>query len=330
MTSIAIDDFQFRSKSKATDALKPREGQISDEGVLEIGHPLGGATLRFLPEGYGTPLATAAALQQLAEDLDTLRDMSATDEDLAAEIASIAETIGTLAASGATDAELTAELGPIRASIGQLTSDDDQIEQAIQVLQAAANSLDATYATDAQLQAAIAQLQTQLPIRSFDPPPSPAVGQRWVELLGGMARHPWTWVWSGSEWQSEQVFVTGTGSGRISNSSAPRADLTFLPRRSGLAGYRLIEGSLVAQLAGPANWTAKLRKFAGPATLVDWIVMPGTIGQSGVVALPLPADPAQTLIPLTLGALELNLTKGTQAPDSLFVLSLQWVAVRAA
>jgi hypothetical protein len=48
----------------------------------------------------------------------------------------------------------------------------------------------------------------------------------------------------------------------------------------------------------------------------------------GVQTFDLPV-PANSLIPLTLCALELNLVKGTTSSDSIFALTTQWAAVRA-
>jgi hypothetical protein len=321
--SLAATVTELRLREIGSEPPTPREITIdSATGVISVGAAAGPAW-RYLPEGFGPTGASVAALQQLADDLEALRDISATDADLEAEIAEIQVAIEAALDTSATDAELATALSPIQAAIDLLSSEDDVTALAIAALQASIANLDATYATDLQL----AQIAAQIPTRSATAPTAPSIGARWIELLpSGLDRHPWEWVWVGTEWQSSEVFATGAGSGRISGSASPRADLTFLPRRGGLAGYRLVAADLVCQVSGPSTWTAKVRQFVGAATLTDWLLLTGPITASGVVSFPLPAN---TLILPTATALELNLTKGTIVADSMFVLSLQWVAVRA-
>jgi hypothetical protein len=414
MTTLKIDDYQFRSGPKPEDPLKPREPQILADGVLEVGRE-NASPWRFLPEGYGQALATAAALQQLADDLASLRDIAATDADLDAEITSIQLALDSITNSSATDAELLQALGPVRAAIDLLASEDDATAMAITAIQSSIGNLDSTYATDAQLVQVREQLQAAIDaialtpgpqgpigntgapgaagapgaigpqgpigntgapgaagapgaigpqgpigntgapgapgaigpqgpigdvgpagpgtaIRSATPPPNPTIATRWIELdPTGNEIYDFAWVWRSSEWRSDRLYTIGTGTGRTSGSTAPRQDLGGLPAWPGLSGYRLIRGSLRVNFEAAGNWSARIRKFANAATIADpaWINLPPismTAKGALIVDLPIPTD---SLIPLTLCALELTLTKGTPTPDSIFALSTSWVAVRA-
>jgi hypothetical protein len=84
-------------------------------------------------------------------------------------------------------------------------------------------------------------------------------------------------------------------------------------------------------MEGPGSWTAKLRRFANAATITDpaWITLPPIVATAKGVQIVDIAVPTDSLIPLSLCALELNLAKGTPTPDSIFTLSLFWAAVRA-
>jgi hypothetical protein len=163
------------------------------------------------------------------------------------------------------------------------------------------------------------------------PPALPVIGQRWIEVAQtGTEIYDFIWVWRG-EWQSDRLFTIGTGTGRTSGSTSPRQDLGGLPAWPGLSGYRLIRGSLRVNCEAAGSWSARIRKFANAATIIDpaWINLPPismTAKGAPIVDLPIPTD---SLIPLTLCALELTLTKGTPTPDSIFALSTSWVAVRA-
>jgi hypothetical protein len=164
------------------------------------------------------------------------------------------------------------------------------------------------------------------------PPSLPIVGQRWIEVLpSGVEVYDFAWVWRGTEWQSDRLSTIGTGTGRTSGSTSPRQDLGGLPAWPGLSGYRLIRGSLRVNFEAAGSWSARIRKFANAATIVDpaWINLPPiAMAAKGalIVDLPIPTD---SLIPATLSALELTLTKGTPTPDSIFTLSTSWAAVRA-
>jgi hypothetical protein len=175
MTTLKIDDYQFRSGPKPEDPLKPREPQILADGVLEVGRE-NASPWRFLPEGYGQALATAAALQQLADDLASLRDIAATDADLDAEITSIQLALGSLTNSSATEAELLQALGPVRAAIDLLESEDDATAMAITAIQSSIGNLDSTYATDAQLVQAREQLQAAIDMIALTPGPQGPIG----------------------------------------------------------------------------------------------------------------------------------------------------------
>jgi hypothetical protein len=169
-------------------------------------------------------------------------------------------------------------------------------------------------------------------IRSATPPPNPTIATRWIELdPTGNEIYDFAWAWKSSEWRSDRLFTIGTGTGRTSGSTSPRQDLGGLPTWPGLSGYRLIRGSLRVNFEAAGSWSARIRKFANAATIADpaWINLPPismTAKGALIVDLPIPTD---SLIPLTLCALELTLTKGTPTPDSIFALSTSWVAVRA-
>jgi hypothetical protein len=191
MATAKLSDVQIRIGPKPGDPLLHREPELLPDGVLQIG-AASGPPHRYLPEGYGPALATSAQLQQLSEDLQALRGIAATDEDLAAEVADIQATIDAIVASGATDSELAAAIGPIQAAIALLASSDDTTATAIAAVQASISSLDATYATDSQLNQAIAALG--LPVRSATPPVF-APNVRWTELnADGSERYPWHWT----------------------------------------------------------------------------------------------------------------------------------------
>jgi hypothetical protein len=167
--------------------------------------------------------------------------------------------------------------------------------------------------------------------RSSAAPASPAVGQRWIELSpAGAEIYDFAWVWRG-EWQSDRLYTIGTGIGRTGGSTAARQDLGGLPPWSGLAGYRLIRGTLRASQEGAGSWTTKIRQYANAATIVEppWIPGPVVVmAAKGVGIYPLDV-PANSLIPLTVCALDLTVTKGSSVSDTIFALSTQWVAVRA-
>jgi hypothetical protein len=161
MATAKLSDVQIRIGPKPGDPLLHREPELLPDGVLQIG-AASGPPHRYLPEGYGPALATSAQLQQLSEDLQALRGIAATDEDLAAEVADIQATIDALVASGATDSELSAAIGPIQAAIELLASEDEDTATAIAAVQAAISGLDQTYATDAQLAQAASDLEDRL------------------------------------------------------------------------------------------------------------------------------------------------------------------------
>jgi hypothetical protein len=432
MGLINIDNFQMRLGPKLDDPLLKREPQVLPDGVFEIGKG-DGTAWRYTPQGYGPALASEQALQQLRDDISSLRDIAATDADLGAEVEELLATIDAIRQAGATDLELAAQLDPVLLSIGRLTSDDGDTATAIAAIQNSIGNLDATYATDAQLNQVATQLRGEInaitltpgpqgpigntgapgaagapgaigpqgpigntgapgaagapgsigpqgpigntgapgaagaigpqgpigntgapgvagaigpqgpigdvgpagpgtAIRSATPPPNPTIATRWIELDGaGSEIYDFAWIWRSSEWRSDRLFTIGTGTGRTSGSTSPRQDLGGLPTWPGLSGYRLIRGSLRVNFEAAGSWSARIRKFANAATIADpaWINLPPismTAKGALIVDLPIPTD---SLIPLTLCALELTLTKGTPTPDSIFALSTSWVAVRA-
>ena len=246
------------------ETIKPREPKVADDGVLNIGKP-DGSTWRYLPEGYGPTLATAAQLQQLSEDLQSLRDIAVTDEALAAEVADIQATIDAIVASGATDSELSAAIGPIQAAIALLVSADSTTATAIAAVQASVSGLDQTYATDAQLNQAIAALG--LPVRSATAPAF-APNVRWTELdSNGAERYPWTWTafnrgttqspiweWRGSQPAVASIVVVVTSSGQTLRIPYPW-------RRWGGIAWRLLSlqsNYFVIAGASASTWTISL------------------------------------------------------------------------
>jgi hypothetical protein len=170
------------------------------------------------------------------------------------------------------------------------------------------------------------------PPRLQAPPTAPVVGQRWVEVTGGNAEiYDFAWIWAGNEWRSDRLYTIGVGTGRISGGAAARQDLGGLPPWPGLAGYRLIRGTLRANQEGVGSWSTKIRKYTNAATIVDppWIVGPTfAMAAKGVGLYPLDV-PADSLLPQSICALELGLTKGATVADTIFALSTQWAAVRA-
>lgn len=275
---------------------------------------------------------TSLDLVALAEALDSLRDMAATDADLDAALATIQVDLDTIAQSGTTDAELATAIAPIAQSLSLLASTDATITQGLANLQASIDNLVAATATDQELATAIASVMLLLPIRSAAAPANPPIGQRWIELeSGGDEIYDFAWIWLGGEWRSDRLFPVSTGSGRISGNASPRQDLGGLPPWPGLAGYRLIRGVIRANLEGAGTWETKIRKFANAATITNppWIVGPSismTAKGVGTYDVVVPTD---SLLPQTVCALELNLTKTGNAPDSIFALTTQWAAVRA-
>jgi hypothetical protein len=164
------------------------------------------------------------------------------------------------------------------------------------------------------------------------PPASPVVGQHWVEVApSGAEIYDFAWTWAGTEWRSDRLYAIGTGTGRAGGSTAARQDLGGLPPWPGLAGYRLIRGTLRVNQEGAGSWTTKVRQYSNAATIVEppWIPGPAVVmAAKGVGLYPLDV-PANSLIPLTVCALDLTVTKGSSASDTIFALSTQWVAVRA-
>lgn len=321
LASLQLDNYVIGEQ------LNPREPKIAADGTLYIGSGTA------IPWAY-TPASNGAAneaLNQIANDLQSLRDICATDADLEAEVAEIQTTIDALASASLSDAALATALAPIQTAIGLLVSDDEAVELAITAIQNSVASLDANYATDLQLATAIAQVVVMMPIRSATMPTSPAIGTRWIELDGaGSEIYDQPWAWRNGEWQLERLYSTGTGSGRISNNAAPRMDLSFLPALPGLAGYRLVRADIKWNLEGAGNWTTKLRKFSNAATIVDWVAGPAIAATAKKTDVTPIVVPANSLVPLTLCAIEFNLTKGPLSPpDSAFTLSCQWTAVRA-
>jgi hypothetical protein len=244
------------------ETIKPREPKVSDDGVLNIGKP-DGSTWRYLPEGYGPALATSAQLQQLSDDLQSLRDIAATDSDLASELADIQATIDALIASGATDSELAAAIGPIQAAIALLVSADSTTATAIAAVQASVAGLDQTYATDAQLNQAIAALG--LPVRSTTPPVF-APNVRWTELnADGSELYPWAWTafnrgtiefpqwdWRGPELVAAAAIQAGATTQTI------RIPYPWRSRGTAAVKYRAIEARTTysaAAAAGATNWS---------------------------------------------------------------------------
>lgn len=320
-----FSNLQLRLGPNPADPLLQREPQCLPDGVFEIGKG-DGTAWRYLPEGYGAALATSAQLQQLADELASLRSIAATDADLDAELAELQVELDAIAQSSASDQELATAIAPIAQSLSLLASEDAATSQGLANLQSALDSLVAATATDQELAEAIASVMLLLPIRSATPPTNPPIGQRWIELnSGGEEIYDQPWIWRGGEWQLERRFISSTGSGRISGSSSPRSDLGSLPALPGIAGYRLHRATVRARMAGAGSWVANLRQFVGPATIQSWLG-PLTITASGDYDF---AVPSGLLNPSSIAALELNLIKGATAPDSLFTLSCQWAAVRS-
>jgi hypothetical protein len=164
------------------------------------------------------------------------------------------------------------------------------------------------------------------------PPTTPVVGQRWIEVTGGGVEiYDFAWTWSGTEWRSDRLYTIGTGTGRTGGSTAARQDLGGLPPWPGLSGYRLIRGTLRANMEGAGSWTTKIRKYGSAATIVDppWIVGPTvTMAAKDVGIYPI-GVPTDSLVPLTICALDLTVTKGNPVADTIFALATQWAAVRA-
>jgi hypothetical protein len=331
MAGFKASNLQIRRGPNPADPLLHAEPELLPDGTLQIGRADGGAW-RYLPAG-----APGGAWEQgfiaIGEQLATLRDLMASDEELAAQLDPIQDQLDTLAEGVATDEELAQSLAVVSDALLNLATTDQGIAGQIAQAMAAIGALNDTYATDAELaivDAKIIALTEQI-IRSSIAPTSPAIGQRWIELSpSGAEIYDFAWVWRGVEWRSDRLFVTATGSGRISGNAAPRQDLGHLPPLPGLAGYRLIRGSIRAQLEGAGGWTTKIRRFNGAATIVDWFPGPPiSMVAKGAQVLDL-AVPTDSLIPLSLPALELNLVKGAgNTPDSIFTLSMQWAAVRA-
>jgi hypothetical protein len=156
------------------------------------------------PVVFSADTPTAAQLQQLSDDLQSLRDIAATDSDLASELADIQATIDALAASGATDSELAAAIGPIQAAIALLVSADSATATAIAAVQASVAGLDQTYATDAQVSALTSDLEDwllalegsidALRIDLLTSPPAFGQGKAWTEVnSNGSRKYPWDW-----------------------------------------------------------------------------------------------------------------------------------------
>jgi hypothetical protein len=330
MAGFKASNLQIRRGPNPADPLLHAEPELLPDGTLQIGKADGGAW-RYLPAG-----APGGAWEQgfvaIAEQLATLRELMASDEELAAQLDPIQEQLDTLTEGVATDEELAQSLAVVSDALLNLTTTDQGIVGQIAQAMAAIGALNDTYATDAELaivDAKIIALAGQI-VRSATPPVNPAIGQRWIELSpSGAEIYDFAWIRHASEWRSDRLFGSATGSGRISGSAAPRQDLGHLPPFPGLAGYRLIRGSIRSHLEGAGSWAVKIRKFSGAATVVDWFAGPSivtTAKGSGLHDLVVPAD---SLLPLSIPALELNLIKGSIAPDSIFTLSMQWAAVRA-
>jgi hypothetical protein len=264
MATAKLSDVQIRIGPKPGDPLLHREPELLPDGVLQIG-AASGPPHRYLPEGYGPALATAAQLQQLSDDLQSLRDIAATDSDLASELADIQATIDAIVASGATDSELAAAIGPIQAAIALLASEDDTTATAIAAVQASISSLDATYATDSQLNQAIAALG--LPIRSATAPGF-GVNVRWTELdADGRELYPWAWTafnrgtiefpqweWRGTELVAAAAIQTGATTQTI------RIPYPWRSRGNAAVRYRLITARSThsaAAAAGGASWLVR-------------------------------------------------------------------------
>jgi hypothetical protein len=214
------------------------------------------------PVVFSADTPTIAALGQLSDDLQALRDIAATDEDLAAEVADLQATIDALIASGATDSELSAELAPISAAIALLASADEGTATAIAAIQASIAGLDASYATDAQLAQAVSALQSQITaltpiVVASASTPAFATGTRWKELNpDGSDKYPWIWtafnrgseqtpVW---EWRGEQVSAVGSVSGTNVTTST-RAATPWKPRTG--VSYRVL--NLASYWSSPAT-----------------------------------------------------------------------------
>jgi hypothetical protein len=272
-------------------------------------------------------LAIEQGLTSITQLMNSLQAAVATDAELTTAIAPIAQKLQDLTATTATDAELATAIGIISQQLQALATTDNSIGGQISTINTALSNLNGTYATDAELAAAIAQIAVRLPIRSQTPPQSPAGGTRWIELDGSNNEiYDQPWVWRG-EWQLERFVLTGVGSGRTTGSGAPRLDLGLLPTLPGVTSFRLRRATLRARLDGAGSWVAKLRRFSAAAAIVDWLD-PLTITSSGSVDFSIPSGANSLINPVTTPALELTLTKGVTVPDSMFVLSCQWAAVR--
>jgi hypothetical protein len=332
MAGFKASNLQIRRGPNPADPLLHAEPELLPDGTLQIGKADGGAW-RYLPAG-----APGGAWEQgfvaIGEQLATLRELMASDEELAAQLDPIQEQLDTLVEGVATDEELAQSLAVVSGALLSLATTDQGIAGQIAQAMAAIAALNNTYASDAELaivDAKIIALTGQV-IQSAIAPVNPAIGQRWVELSSsGGEIYDFTWVWRGTEWRSDRPYTIGVGTGRISGSAAARQDLGGLPPWPGLAGYRLIRGTLRANQEGAGSWRTKIRKYTNAATIVDppWIVGPTVaMAAKGVGLYPLDV-PADSLLPQSICALELGLTKGATVADTIFALSTQWAAVRA-
>lgn len=167
------------------------------------------------------------------------------------------------------------------------------------------------------------------PLRSATPPVNPVPWLRWVELdPDGNEIYDQPWVRRNNEWQLDRLYVTGTGSGRTSGGGAPRMDLGALPSLPGVAGFRLKRATVRMRLDGPGSWTVKARRFNTASSPSEWLA-PMAITGSGSADFSIPSGAAAVIDPVLTPAIELNLIKGNPVPDSIFVFSCQWAAVRA-
>jgi hypothetical protein len=284
----------------------PREAVIdSATGVLSIGKD-GGPAWHYLPEGYGPAMASQQALQQIADDLASLRSIVVTDADLDAEIAEIQIAIDALFDSGASDAELAQELGPIRLAIDLLSSEDDEAATAIFAIQQGMSALDATYATDQQLAQAIASIAVLLPIRSTSPPTTPTTGSRWIELrTNGSERYPWPWYWTGTEWRSTWQLIRSVGSGLVkkASSAAPRLDFGY-PPTEWIEGWRVLSATVTgAPEAAGVVVASAVKKIPKAASLVTWSGVTAIDSTGGAKPYPVAISSGE-LLPLDMRSVE--------------------------
>jgi hypothetical protein len=343
---INFEDFQFREGPKSGDPLKPREPELLLDGVLQIGSA-SGAPYRFLPEGYTPPAASLAALLQLSDDLQALRDIAATEEDLAAEVADLQATIDAIVASGATDSELSAELAPISAAIALLVSSDATTATAIAAIQASIAGLDSQYATDAQLAQAVSALQSQITaltpiVVASASAPAFATGTQWKELNpDGTDKFPWIWAafnmgtpqapaW---EWRGESV--TANGSVSATNASVQlRAPTPWKPR-SGVS-YRVLD--LKSHWSSPAaagtfgSWAPRIAFDYGSSQpwfgFLSWSVAANTAQAFTTTGHAMAL--ANALMPSVCGGLIWQLFTGSNSTKTVTgQLSVDFVAVRA-